>query len=184
MSDFEQIEAGVISVAASTLTFTGISTAYKHLELTFNVHCTADQWRQEGYIQINGDSGSKYGEGRLQGINNVNYTYTYADTGSAYTGVIPFTGPGIYGTGSGNRDTNHTSTTVFRFFNYAGTTLNKIYTTWSVTPFGIAHGNSNGTSQQIGVYSFDSTAAITQISLICGSGNWDTGAKYMLAGYK
>jgi len=184
MSDFEQIEVGTISVAASTLAITGIPSTYKHLELTFNVHCTQDTQNQNCFIQLNGDTGSKYGQARLSSYNGANWGFQDEYTGQAYNAINPFEAPGIYGTGSGNRDTNHTSTTVFRFFNYAGTTLNKIFTAWCASPFGVAHGDNRGCAQVIGVYTFDSTAAITQITLLAGAGNFDTGAKYMLAGYK
>lgn len=184
MSDFEQIEVGTISVAASSLSITSIPSTYTHLELTFNVHCTQDSRSLNCFVQLNGDTGSKYGSAQLYSFNGDNWAFRNQYTGTGYNVQYPFEAPGLYGTGSGNRDTNHTSTTVFRFFNYAGTTLNKLFTAWCASPFGVAHGNNDGCAQEIGVYTFDSTAAINQITLLPEAGNFDTGAKYMLAGYK
>lgn len=179
MADWTIITQGIINNATtSDLTFSGIPGTYQHLELMVNMRIGHGSSTIEGYFQLNGDSGSKYGSAgvrQVQDLNSGNPTRVTQYASVASSGYFGFIVPDSATAGA-------FCTTQIIIPNYANTAEYKTV----LSRGGMGQINTLGESYFL-VSQFDSTAAVTSINLIDwpsgGSNYWEQGTSYMLAGY-
>jgi hypothetical protein len=167
---YDALATVTLSASASSITFAGIPTGYKHLQ----IRCLTRESLGTGtgglYIQFNGDTGSSYAWHRVYGEGNTNaLTGASSSTTSGLAGITPTTA-GL---------ANVFGATVIDVLDYANVAKNK--TLRSLTGF-----DYNG-SGYVGLHSslWVNTNAITSISIIADSGqSWQQNSTFALYGVK
>lgn len=157
-----------------TITFSGIPSTYKHLQLRLSTKSLGSNAANSWYKwHVNGvNTGGQYSEGNLSGNGSTLTAYTSAITGNNFESMFnpgSDTDAGVYGI------------YIIDFYDYANTSRWKAVNSYSGT---MANTNTTrlGLTQVGG--SFNSTAAISSISLVSVYGAWATGSKFALYGIK
>jgi len=165
---YDSLATVTLSSAASSITFAGIPSGYKHLQLRAIGHWsgTANTYAN-GQMQFNGDTGSNYAYHRLYG----NGSAASADASTSTTKInTPWFPDDTY--------TNNFGTIIVDILDYANT--NKYKTVRSLGGF---DGNGTGLLGLIsGVWM--NTSAITSLSFSLPSYNLVTYSQFALYGVK
>lgn len=148
------------SGGVSSITFTGIPTGYKHLQIRAAVQSTGAFWFQ---TQINGDTSTNYASHAL-----------YAN-GSSVSAFGTATGVASYGY-TGLIEADGLSALIIDFLDYANTTKNKtVRSLW---------GNDRNGAGNIGINSFFRPSQTEAISSIKISGTFSQYSTFALYGVK
>jgi hypothetical protein len=157
---YEPIATTTLSSAASTITFSSISSAYTDLRFIAAIKCDASSSIR---LQVNSDTGNNYSSTFLWGDGSA--ASSFRNTNSAYlTGsyVVSST-PLLW---------------IFDFFSYAGSTYKTVLQT---------HSNDNNGSGEVArvVGLWRNTAAINRIDFLnAGGGQFASGTTVTLYGIK
>lgn len=168
---FESIATYTLSSTTATVTFTSIPSTYKHLQLRFMGRFSDTGTAiDSAYIQFNGITTSSYARHRLVGDgSNVTVGGNASATFIDLPNTVPFNGntAGIMGVG------------IIDIHDYASSTKNK-------TLRAISGCDINGAGGYINLSSglFNSTSALTSISLYGSSVSWVAGSTLALYGIK
>jgi len=137
--------------AVSTVTFSGIPSTYKSLQVRFNLVTTSATYIQTNF---NSDTGNNYAYHYLEGIGS-----TAGSGGAASQALIILKNV--------NSVTTYPNVGIYDIIDYANTNKNK-------TIKGLSGGNNNTSSGYVDVASgvWLSTAAITSITIAVGAGTF------------
>lgn len=168
----------VPSGGVSTVTFAGIPTGYKHLQIRgLGQSSRATYGWDDVLIRFNGDTASNYARHYLGG-----------DGGSAYSGAANTPGTYIYTDsiiGSSTAGANVFGGFVMDILDYASTTKNKTVRTLGGTDLNGTVGGLGGRITMNSGLWFATPAAITSITLNTGSGtNFNQNSQFALYGVK
>ena len=169
MAVIEAIETVYLEAAAASVTFSSLG-SYEHLQIRGGAHTdAAGAGYNAFYIQFNGDTGANYTSHYLRGYNGGNIS-TSASTDSTYIfcGLEP--GPG--------GDAQAYGSSMIDILDYRNANKN---TTVCYSP-GRAAGAGGSTEVQTGSGLWDSTAAVTSITLTPQSGNFQRGTAFTVYG--
>lgn len=160
---FESIASASGTGSSGTITFSSIPSTYTHLQIRGMAY---DGSAYTVYLRANGDTGTNYSRHRLYGQGSA-----ASATGSATQAQID---TGMYG----GYTTNIMSVWTIDLLDYASTTKYKTFR-------GLAGYDQNGAGA-ISVFSglWQSTSAVTSISLIDSAGNFNTQTTFALYGIK
>ena len=167
---FDALASVTLSSTASSVTFTGIPSTYKHLQVRF---IGRDNWSNPAtymYFNINGDTGANYTEHDLYGNGSSASAYAAANTSGNSTDIARLSGnsatAGIMGVG------------ITDILDYSNTTKYKTLKTLSGY-------DSNGSGEVWMISNlWRSTAAITSLSFSVQSGTWAANTSFALYGVK
>lgn len=167
--DVEAIAESILSSASATIDFASIPSTYKHLRLVILARKNASGTTNVA-LRFNNDSGSNYDYHRML-LNNAALTAT-ASVGQT-VGEIGFATTSTASAGLFGQ-------CVVDIARYAGTVHQKL----AQSTFSQADGIT-AAGLRAGIYhaSWRSTAAINRITLLLGSGSFDTGSMATLYGY-
>ena len=167
----EAIATQYLEADAASITFSGITGTYEHLQLAGNARCTGTgttlfDWQ----IEFNASAGTAYSTHTMQFYDAIKYAKRY--TGSAFiTLAAQAAGDGIPATDYG--------LFIIDILDYANTNKN----TTCQTTSGAALTQDTGTVRiAYGSGLWDDTAAVTQIKLTPGSGSVQRGSEFTLYG--
>jgi hypothetical protein len=166
--------AAVTSGGASSITFSSIPSTYTHLQIRGIGACNSVTGVQDTLLQFNGDTGGNY---------NIHWLYTFG-SGTPSSGNYTASATGIdwgYVTGS-NSGTSSFSGLVMDILDYKNT--NKFKTVRSFTG---ENDSTNSTGNNTIVLSsglWQSTSAISSITLLLSSGSFTQYTQYALYGIK
>jgi hypothetical protein len=161
-STYEPIATQTLGSAASSVTFSSITSSYTDLVLIINGSVTSGN--PSVWMRFNSDSGSNYSFTRLTGngssaLSSFEVSQTKANIASAF-----------------GMTTTYETNLVVQIMNYSNTTTNKTTLTRANTP-------SLGTEASVNLYR--STSAITAIEILNSSAtNFSTGSTFTLYGIK
>jgi hypothetical protein len=156
-STYTPIATTTLGSAASSVTFSSISSTYTDLRIVYATTASADAGN---YIRYNSDSGSNYSRTNLYG----NGSSAGSDRQTTQTGIYgPFT-----------MSSAITANTI-EIMNYSNSTT---YKTCLVR----AGAANNSTLATVGLWR--STAAITSVSITCDGANFVSGSTFTLYGIK
>jgi hypothetical protein len=170
----EPIATNLLGSATSSVTFSGIPSTYKHLQLRLLLRGDYSGGNFNGNIllRFNSDSGSNYTRHLLYAQNNSSaLAFGAASTSSAYAGAAPNASTGISNTFAGG---------ITDILDYANTSKYKTVRT-------LQGYDTNGGNQRL---SFESsvwmnTAPITSITIISDNAdNWVINSRFSLYGIK
>jgi hypothetical protein len=163
VASFESIATLNGTGSSGTITFSSIPSTYTHLQIRGMAY---DGAANNVYLRANGDTGTNYSRHRLFGNGSA-----VSATGSATQAQID---TGMYG----GYTTNIMSVWTIDLLDYASTTKYKTFR-------GLAGYDQNGAGA-ISVFSglWQSTSAVTSISLIDSAGNFNTQTTFALYGIK
>ena len=170
VGDYESIATATGTGSSGTLTFSGIPNTYKHLQIRGILR--SDSGSQNGVVmRFNSDSGSNYAKHYLSGSGSAAGAGASASATSAGLGYFPGSGDlaSVYGA------------LVLDVLDYTSTNKNK--TTRTLFGYDV-NGGVNGI---VGLFSslwFATPAAITDITITAGAGNWTTATTLALYGVK
>lgn len=165
---YDSLASVTLSASASTVTFAGIPSGYKHLQLRYISRGSISAAFTNVNVRFNGDSGNNYhthwldGDGataRGEDSGTGNLIYLGVGTGST-------TGANVFGAG------------IFDFLDYASVNKNK-------TCRSLAGEDNNG-SGFVGLISglWMNTSAITSIDILPNSGTFNQYSSFALYGVK
>lgn len=160
-STYDRIATTTLGSSSATIDFTSISSAYTHLRLVLNYTATTSGGELD--LRFNSDTGTNYSATELYGTGSSALSGRWSNSSVMYL-------PGA----TGSSTTIPTLVTI-DVFNYAGSTNKTVLSTWS--------GDRNGSgvvSRSVGLWR--STAVITSINLLLGSGSFASGSKASLYG--
>jgi hypothetical protein len=162
-SSYESIATATGTGSSGTITFSSIPATFTHLQIR---GIAFDGAANNIYIRANGDTGTNYSRHRLFGQGTAAST-----TGSATQGQID---TGLYA----GYTTNIMSAWIIDLLDYASTSKYKTFR-------GLAGYDQNGAGA-IDIFSglWQSTSAVTSISLIDSAGNFNTQTTFALYGIK
>ena len=164
------IASNLLTSNTATVTFSSITGAYRDLRVRVYGRITESVASNYAYVQFNGDTGANYDEQRLYG----SATNTVAGEAFAQTMARVVELPGA---------TSSTATQagygVIEIPHYAGTTFDKVATTFG----GSKQGTSTGTMvERQHFIAWRNTAAITSMTFLLASGNFEAGTLFTLYG--
>jgi len=167
IGDYESISTTTLSTATASITFSGIPSTYKHLQVRGIVRPTSNN--ADMRLTLNSDTGSNYARHRLIGNGS-----TVDATGTASTAFIGFFDANGLQTGTASVF----GVAIIDILDYANTSKYKTVR--------ILSGNDNNGSGQVGLSSglWQSTAATTTLTLVMSAGNLDTYSSFALYGIK
>lgn len=168
LSSYESIATATGTGSSGTITFSSIPSTFKHLEIRgLGKSSSAGSTYINVNIRFNGDTGANYA-----------YHYLQADGTSVYaSGTASSTSAEYVGQATLN-SANAPAGNLISILDYASTTKNK-------TLRSFVGNDNNGTGRpHLGSGLWISTAAISSISLIIGSGNFTTDTTFALYGIK
>jgi hypothetical protein len=170
LSSYESIATASGTGSSGTITFSGIPSTFKHLQIRgiFNDSLGYSTLR----IQINSDTGSNYSWHRLFGEPGSSAS-GQAQGGATQTAIIP-------GTNGGPTGDTEMGAIIADFLDYGSTTKNKTVRTFS----GVASTTSAYNYVAVSSGLWMSTSAITSISLFVSGANWRTNTTFALYGIK
>lgn len=165
-SSFESIASATGTGSSGTITFSSIPSTYQHLQIRYMAFVTSEG--VDGQLRFNGDTASNYTRHRLGG----NGTVTFA-SGNATVGGIDI-GNDATGMSAGTFPT----VSIIDIHDYKSTTKYKTVRNFN----GI---DKNGSGSVI-LYSglWQSTSAITSLTMTLGSGAFTTASTFALYGIK
>jgi hypothetical protein len=161
VGDYESIQTYTLSTSQASITFSGIPSTYKHLQIRLSaINTTAFG---DIYMQFNSDTGSNY-----------KAHYLYGNGASALAGVLTQTSvyAGFISTGS------NTGVGITDILDYGNTNKNKT----SRTLMGADRNGSGDLALTSGLWL--NTAAITSITLIPGTNLFAQYSSFALYGVK
>jgi hypothetical protein len=161
--------------ATGTVTFAGIPSGYKHLQIRGIYRNSANVGGDDARIRFNGDSSANYITHRLFGLGSGTPTANTSGTGDTSIGFG-------YNTADGSTGTSIFTGCIIDILDYASVNKNK-----TVKTLDGFDNNGSGTIQLLSGLYINSSTAITSISLYCfnlGSNNWATGTTFALYGVK
>jgi hypothetical protein len=169
----EAIATTYLEADAASITFSGITGTYEHLQLAGNARCTGTgtalfNWQ----IEFNGSAGTAYSAHSMQFYDTS--IYAKRSTGTAFVTLnSQASGDGIQSTDYG--------LFIIDILDYANTNKN----TTCQTTSGAALTQDAGTVRiAFGSGLWDNTAAVTQIKLTPSSGSMQRGSEFTLYGLK
>jgi hypothetical protein len=170
VGDYESIATVTGTGSSATLTFSSIPSTYKHLQVRGILR--SDSGSQNSVVmRFNSDSGSNYARHVLSGNGSSASASAVASGTSAGLGYFP----------GGSDLANLYGALVLDVLDYTSTNKNKT----TRTLFGF---DENGSADGIvGLFSslwFATPAAITDITITAGAGNWTTATTLALYGVK
>lgn len=167
---FRQLAETVLSGAASSIDFTSIPATFRHLMLVIDTRLTGAVTGAAVGVRFNGDSGANYDMQFLQANNlTVSSGQTLAGTSIANIGSVP----------GASATAGLSGLIVATIPNYRGTTFQKTIESRNTLKRSTAA--ADFFVQAFGGW-WRSAAAINQITLIPGSGNFDVGTVATLYG--
>jgi hypothetical protein len=167
VGDYQSISTTTLSTATASITFSGIPSTYKHLQVRGIVRPTSNN--ADMRLTLNSDSGSNYARHRLIGNGS-----SVDATGTASTAYIGFFDANGLQTGTASVF----GVAIIDILDYANTSKYKTVR--------ILSGNDNNGSGQVGLSSglWQSTSATTTLTLVMSAGNLDTYSSFALYGIK
>jgi hypothetical protein len=175
---YDALATVTLSAATATVTFAGIPTGYKHLQIRgFGQSSRATYGWDDVLVRFNGDTASNYARHYLGG-----------DGGSTYSGAANTPGTYIYTDsiiGSSTAGANVFGSFVMDILDYTSTTKNKTVRTLGGADLnGTVGGQGGRVTMNSGLW-FATPAAVTSIVLSTGSGtNFNTNTQFALYGVR
>lgn len=167
--NFYSIATVTLSATATNVTFAGVPSGYKHLQIRATTRSSESAGVGGLYLQFNGDTGSNYSWHRV-----------YADGSSAQAGSGTSTTwmlPGISSTTT--NPSNMFSSSIIDVLDYASVSKNK--TIRALT------GKEENGSGYIGLHSgawFNSSSTVTSLTIVPFNGSWQQYSQFALYGVK
>jgi len=161
-STYEPIATNTLGSAASSITFSSISSAYTDLRIVLTAAGSASE---QVYMQFNGDTGTNYSQTYLQGNGGTAESLRQTSVAYIFAGRMA---DSVYGS-------SMRGLTTINIFSYAGST-NK-------TTLSEGNNDTNGqglVSRHVGLWR--NTSAITSVKLYPSTGNFTTGTTATLYG--
>tara|TARA_R110000822_G_scaffold169678_1_gene309631 strand:+ start:17 stop:628 length:612 start_codon:yes stop_codon:yes gene_type:complete len=179
-NDFYLLERVTLSASASSVSFAGIPSGYKHLQIRMLAQSNYAYPVDDAYIRFNGISTNTYDSHSLQG----NGASAYA--GSAISTTSAQIAYGTVGTTSGNQTTSSWGAFVVDILDYKNENKNTTIRTLSGND---CNGTGNaGLGGRVGLTSglWRSGDAVNQIEIICalGARNFQQYSSFALYGVK
>jgi hypothetical protein len=164
---YELISTTVLSSTSASVTFSSITSSYKHLQLRM-ITRNASSGTNLPMITFNSSS-TGYSQHRLYGSGSA----VFSDANTSTTQIIPFTGPGT------NDTTGIFMPAVIDILDYAATTKNK-------TLRAFAGAEMSSTGDVVGIVSglWANTAAISSLNISALTGTFSIGSRFSLYGIK
>jgi hypothetical protein len=162
-------------VSTGTVTFAGIPSGYKHLQIRGIYRNSANVGGDDPRLRFNNDSGANYITHRLYGLGSGTPSANTSGTGDTSMQIG-------YNTADGSTGASIFTGCVIDILDYASVNKNK-----TVRTLDGFDNNGSGTIQLLSGLYINSSTAITSISLYCfnlGSNNWATGTTFALYGVK
>lgn len=163
--DYESIQTASGTGSSSTITFSSISSTYKHLQIRFVGLSSSNATLT---IRFNSDTGNNYATHYLQG----NGSAASAGAESSQSLI------NLYGALPLASASSQTGASIIDILDYQNT--NKYKTIRALCAY---DSNGSGFSNLVSGL-WQSTSAISSISLICNAGNWTTSTQAALYGIK
>jgi hypothetical protein len=170
---FESIATQIASGSSTTITFSGIPSGYKYLQLHHYFALTSTD--SELSMRFNSDSGSNYTASQMYGYGtNSGGVSTYTDSS---VGVANLRGPVWFGNSSSGFVSSIT-----HIYDYSAT--DKVKTHHTITGGSVdSAGSVQGVFSRMGLWDNSSTA-VTSITLTSNGGNILSGSHFALYGIK
>lgn len=156
---------------STTLTFSSIPSTYDHLVLRGSARSTAATTYTSFSIRFNSDTGSNYYGGGIYFESSVNGGSASASGSLTFGGIMYIPGA--------NSSTNTFSANEITIFNYKTSSYKKTSGGLSASPSATG-ANDSGIGYGGGIW--NSTSAITTITLTTSSGNFANGSTFRLYG--
>ena len=168
--DFESIATYTASGSTDTITFSSIPSTYKHLQIRFIARGNAATANNVVNIRANGDTGSNYAYHDLEGDGSSASAYGTSAQTLIYGSIIAL----------GSASSNVMGAQIIDLLDYASTNKTKTFRIMG------AYDNNGSGQLRFGSGLWNSTSAVTSISLICqGSGNtFNSASTFALYGIK
>jgi hypothetical protein len=164
------IAESLLASDASGVTFSSIPGTYRHLRLVGYGRLAGATSDDYVYVQFNGDTGSNYDEQRGLWVNGITSIVALYGLTRGRIGELP---------GASAAAANAPGSFEILIPHYAGTTWDTIAQSWG----GFKHGTSgNSIAIEMFSVSWRSTAAVTSITLIPGTGDFKAGCLFSLYG--
>jgi hypothetical protein len=167
---FDLLETTVLGSDAASVTFSSLGSysAYKHLQIRMVSRCTRAATIADTFVQVNGDTGNNYAYHRMLGSGSSVGEASSINRANAFLAY----------TSAANATANNFATTVFDILDFSSTS--------KTTTFRSLTGMVNTSGNLIGLFSglWNNTAAVTSINIFPEAGNFLTGSRFSLYGYK
>jgi hypothetical protein len=178
LTSYESIATANGTGSSGVITFSSIPSTYKHLQIrSINRTTTATADGDPFNIRINGDTGANYAYHMVQGYVGATTGVT-TDAASSATSMLS-------GYSAGNQNTaSMFAPFVIDLLDYQNT--NKFKTIRNLQGFDANGDGSGARYYAIRFFSglWQSTSAITSITITAPNGNWATGSSFALYGIK
>ena len=170
--DFESIASASGNGSASSVTFSGISSIYKHLQIRLSVRGVRSLAFEQLYLRLNGDSGSNYAFHYILGNGSSVGTSATTSTSVFLVNEMP----------AANETANVFSTSVINILDSNSTNKNTTMRSLS------GYENNGNTSNYNGKVWFGSglwinTAAVTSVTVL-SNGAFNANSRFALYGIK
>jgi hypothetical protein len=171
MEAVEVIAEGTFG-GATSVTFSGISQDYQHLTLDLRTSSEDNVQYSQGFlVQINGET-SNYGYITMYAHRGFSFAAGYGHAATqALMGYFP----------SQKDDAERRGAIKLWFGNYSQTDMNP---SWVLSMTGWLYNNDQGSIYASATGTRESTAAITSITVISYSGNFDSDSRYCMLGWR
>jgi hypothetical protein len=167
---YDSLATVTLSSATSTITFAGIPSGYKHLQIRISAQTNRSSGLSDCQIQLNGDTGSNYSWHSLVGSGSA----ASSGTGTSTTFMVL----GSNSIPSSGAQTNIYNGLVIDVLDYANTNNYK-------TLRGLGGEDANGSGYvSLNSGSWRSTSAITSIVITPDTGSMNTYSSFALYGVK
>jgi hypothetical protein len=164
---YDSLAAVTLSATASSITFAGIPSGYKHLQIRGFFRATSGSLNA-GFLRLNGDSGNNYNFHQLFGNGTTASSNGSTPSANMYFQKIP-----------GSSDlASAFGTAVIDILDYSNTSKNKV-----MRYLGGADANGTG-FVFLGSNGWYNTAAVTSVTLLVDSSSFDTYSSFALYGVK
>ena len=169
-TSFESIATATGTGSSATITFSSIPSTYQHLQIRINGKGAANYNGSEFVlVTANSDTGSNYAYHALSGYGTGTQAYGYASQTSMALGDILQSGTSV---------TNMTSAVIIDVLDYKSTSKTKTFRSFSGSD------RNGGGSATLFSGLWNSTSAITSLSLVNNTANWTTQTTIALYGIK
>lgn len=154
--------------APSSVTFSGIPTGYRHLELRYLVRDTGSASMRNLFYRINGDTSNVYSWHDIEGVGSGVYSYAASTTNKAWASYYP----------TASQTSNAFGAGVMTILDYANTAKYKTIRTLG----GVDTNGDGDTSLSSGLY--QSTSAVSSITFIAEQTAFAQFSQFALYGVK
>ncbi len=163
---YELISSTILTGTSSQIDFTSIASTYKHLQIRMTMRNSGTSVL--AYTRLNSDSSALYSSHRLAGTGSSVASSAWTNGTELYTAVIT----------ESTTTANAFTGAIVDILDYASTSKNKTLRFF--------YGSQGSSSTPLGIYSglYQSTSAISTISIFPETGSFVSGSRFSLYGIK